>query len=105
MSTEHASIGASIAMGAGMAALWFVLFLIVFFGDLSPRGSVLVNVAAMALSFAAVVILVPGMIDDKYKNVKSGFFLCLGAVLVVIPMLAGLGAYLLSGPPLMTSHQ
>lgn len=97
MSTEAATAGASMAIGAGLAVLWFVIFLVVFFGGLAPNGSDIVTGLMMSATFFGVVTLVPNLVDEKHRNLKSGLFRCLGAVIVAVPMFMGLLMYFLSG--------
>ena len=97
MSAETATVGASMAIGAGLAVLWFVIFLVVFFGGIAPSGSDIVAGVMMSATFFAVVTLVPNLVDDKHRNLKSGLFRCLGAVIMAVPMFMGLFMYFLSG--------
>ena len=83
-------------IGAGIAAAWFVIFTVTFLFGLAPNSSDVVAGVMMSATFFGAVALVPSLIDEKHKNLRSGLFRCLGAAMMAVPLFAGLVMYLLS---------
>ncbi len=94
---NRASVPHCLALGAGMGVLWFALFLLVFFLRLSPFNDDVVNGALMLVSLFGVAAGLPAYYHPKYRNPKAAICLGAAALIVAVPLIAGLIFYLLSG--------
>ena len=86
MSTEPTTSSAALIAGASIGAIWFVIFLVVFIGDLAPDNREAVNGLIMVVTLFASATLIPGFRDKRFRNFKAMLFLCAGALAAVVPI-------------------
>ena len=94
MSPELVSSFRCKVVGAVMGVLWFGLFCLFFYFDLSPvpldsrAGHI-----ALASTFVGAVVGFPLLAKEHYRSVRTASHLCAGGVMAAAPLLLAVGLH------------